>query len=740
MPLNPRLLRRLFAGGAIVAALLVAGFYIRNLLKTPRKVPGSSEKIPDTIIQRTKGFTFSQQEGGRTVYTIQAARFEQYKAGGRFALHDVSIIVYGRQGDRSDQIYGSDFEYDPGTGNVVSKGEVRIDLESESKVLPGHDRAPSREMKSLIHVKTTDLTFNRKSGLATTSQRIEFRIPEANGSAVGATYDSRSNDLMLKSAVTLVTTGQRKASITSQSAVITKDPRRLILQSARMEQDQRSTLADKVTVTLRDDDTIDRILGAGNIQLTQAGPKGYNLSAAEAEVVMGQRNQARTGTLFGGVTFERHGDSLAKGKAGRVLLDFGPDNRVSKAHGEDSVELTQGAAGKSQQIQAAAIDLFIENGKRLEKAVTLGPAEIQVTQAQSKTVITAGQFEGKFDARNHLKSVFGTPNTKVVSSNPGKPDRTATSRDVSAAFNDQGVISSVEQTGDFHYQEGPQTASADRAHYTVSDDNITLSGSPRVTDTGVTLTADEVQLNRKTGNATAHGNVKATFAESKAQPGGAMLASADPIHVTGTSMTSNRSTEIATFSNARLWQSADIIEGPIISFDRVHRSLQAQGNQSGQVHSVFVQPDKGKSIPVNVTADKLSYVDADRKAVYTHNVLVHSGQTTMNADTIQVFLRPRVDQGPETASQLDHIVALGEIQIDQNGRKATGNRVVYTAQEQKFVLTASEGKRPSIFDAEHGQISGDSLTFFSADDRVLVDSKESSHTVIQTRINDTSKK
>ena len=67
-------------------------------------------------------------------------------------------------------------------------------------------------------------------------------------------------------------------------------------------------------------------------------------------------------------------------------------------------------------------------------------------------------------------------------------------------------------------------------------------------------------------------------------------------------------------------------------------------------------------------------------------------------------------------------------------------RLVYTAQDEKFVLTASEGRSPSIFDAEQGQVTGDSLTFFTRDDRVLVGSKESSHTLIQTRIRDASKK
>src|SRR5262249_647896 len=204
------------------------------------------------------------------------------------------------------------------------------------------------------------------------------------------------------------------------------------------------------------------------------------------------------------------------------------------------------------------------------------------------------------------------------------------------------------------------------------------------------------------------------------------------------SMVANRNTEQAKFTNARLWQSSNIVEAPVMTFDRAHRSLQAQGSPQGRVSAVFIQQEKnGKSVPANVTADRLSYVDAERKAVFSGNVVVGAAETTITADTAQILLLPR---GNQAASQLDRIIAQGEIQIEQPNRKATGNQLVYTAQDEKLVLTAAEGKRPSIFDAERGQISGDSLTFYRHDDRVLVDSKESSQTVIQTRIRDASKK
>jgi lipopolysaccharide export system protein LptA len=743
MVFDPKRLRKIFAGGAVMVFVIALGFYLRGFFKPQETIPDTPKNIPSGVEKSATGFNLSKSEGGKTLFTIHAASVQQYKEGGRAALHDVSITVFGRNQDRSDQIYGADFAYDPAAKIVTAEGEVRIDLEAVSASTPGQPSAA--ETKNLIHVKTSGLTFNENTGIAQTKAAIEFRVPEGNGSAVGATYDSHGGVLTLKSAVRLTSTGPRKATITGQSATITKNPSKLVMQSARVEELQRVISADKVTVFLGDDNNIERVVGSGNLHAVSTGAKAFEVNAAEGELEMTGANQAQRGVLSGGVTFASKGDSPAEGKAGKILLTFGAENRLSKARAQDSVQLKQGPAGKSQELHAAALDLSIKDGRRLEKAVTSGgPAEIVREQAPGKTTISAGHFETVFNNQNRPVSLYGTPDAKIVDAVPGKPDRILTSRELMAKFNDKGEIVSADQTGDFHYQEGTQTASAERAKYAAAEETILLSGSPRVIDAnqGITLTADSIQLNRKTRNASAQDNVKTTYSKMSAQPGGAMLGSADPIHVTGSSATMNSGTGVARYTKARLWQGPNIVEAPTISFDRTKRSLQAQGGQGGRVASVFVQKDKnGKLTPVNVTSDRLSYVDAERRAVFSGNVVVRAQDVTISSATVQVILLPNKSQAQtQAASQLDRIEAQGDIKIEQGSRKAAGNKLLYTAAEEKMVLTGTPEKLPSIFDAERGQISGDSLTFFTHDGRVLVGSGETSKTEIPNRIPDASKK
>ncbi len=744
MPFDPKRLRKIFAGGAVFVFVIALGFYLHGVFKPQEAIPETPKNIPSGVEKSATGFNLSKSEGGKTLFTIHAASVQQYKEGGRAALHDVSITVFGRNQDRSDQIYGADFAYDPVAKVVSAEGEVRIDLEAVSTAATPAG-GPAEETKNLIHVKTSALTFNENTGIAQTKAAIEFRVPEGNGSAVGATYDSHGGVLTLKSAVRITSTGPRKATITGQSATITKNPSRIVMQSAKVEELQRVISADKVTVFMGDDNNIERVVGSGNLHASSTGTKAFEVNAAEGELEMTGANQARRGVLSGGVTFLSKGESPAEGKAGKILLTFGSENRLAKARAEDSVQLKQGPAGKSQELHAVALDLSVKDGRRLEKAITSGgPAEIVREQAPGKTTISAGHFETVFNDQNRPVSLYGTPDAKIVDSVPGKPDRILTSRELTAKFNDKGEIVSADQTGDFRYQEGTQTASAERAKYAAAEETILLSGSPRVIDAnqGITLTADSIQLNRKTRNAFAQDNVKTTYSKMSAQAGGAMLGSADPIHVTGSTATMNSATGVARYTKARLWQGPNIVEAPTISFDRTKRSLQAQGGQGGHVASVFVQKDKnGKLTPVNVTSDRLSYVDAERRAVFSGNVVVRAQDATITSATVQVILLPKKGQAEnQSASQLERIEAQGDIKIEQGSRKAAGSKLVYTAAEEKMVLTGSPEKLPSIFDAERGQISGDSLTFFTHDGRVLVGSGETSKTEIPNRIPDAGKK
>src|SRR5215831_10038573 len=152
MAFDPKRLRKVFAGGAVFVFVVALGFYLQGVFKPQEVIPAAPKNIPVGVEKSATGFNLSKSEGGKTLFTIHAASVQQYKEGGKAALHDVSITVYGRNQDRSDQIYGSDFSYDPAAKIVTAEGEVRIDLEANSAHAASPGQTPAAETRSLIHV------------------------------------------------------------------------------------------------------------------------------------------------------------------------------------------------------------------------------------------------------------------------------------------------------------------------------------------------------------------------------------------------------------------------------------------------------------------------------------------------------------------------------------------------------------------------------------------------------------
>jgi lipopolysaccharide export system protein LptA len=337
--------------------------------------------------------------------------------------------------------------------------------------------------------------------------------------------------------------------------------------------------------------------------------------------------------------------------------------------------------------------------------------------------------------------VHGTGEVRVNSHVPGQPDKVSTSDTMVAHFTPAGEISSAVQEGNFHFKEGQvsmnepggRTSTAERANYSALDDSLTLLGNPRTVDGGTTVTADSIRLLRRSGEMFALGNVKTTYSELKVQSNGALLATADPIHVTAHAMKARQSSGLAHYSgSARLWQGSNIVEAQTMDFDQKVRTIVAQGDRKRPVSSVFMQVDqKGKSSTMVVTAPRLTYADGERQARYSGGVTARGEDGVMTAERADVYLNAASASRTTGPSQLDHMIASTHVLVQQQERRAEGEKLLYTAAAQSWVMT---GGSPVLSDPVNGTVHGDSLTFYSHDDRVVVEGGGSSRAVTHTHV------
>ncbi len=767
----------LVAAAFLVIAIVGVSYYAAKFRVKPtlHNIP---KELGVDIKQTSDGFSLSKSEGGRTLYTIRASKAVQFKAGGHADLRNVHVVVYGHEHDRYDEIYGEHFSYDPQTGEITGTGEVHIDIQGYAEGPLKPDQSPPEELKNPVHLLTRDLTFNQKTGIAQTSEVVDFRSAQATGSAKGAYYDSNSNQLQLKSDVHIVTTGDKAAVITGTSGVIQKEPRQAILMDARIEQPTRTLTADKITMLFEPDNTVQHVIAEGNVHIESRGPTVVDVYGLRGDVNMGTNNSIEQAILNGGARFVTRGDNLTQGSADTFVLDFDDQDQPARFHMVKNARLHQDphpgkpgvgpASGQPMDVIADALDFQLANGSDLKTADTIGKAQIVILPSAAKsksgdkssqdmanntTVATAGHFHAIFGDGNQMQSLHGAPDSRIVSTSPGQPEKVSTADKLDVGFDSDGGVQKLVQSGNFEYHEPPakpdtggRAAFSDKATYTPADQLLVLAGSPRVIDGGMTTTANLVRMNRESGDAYADGDVKTTYSELKPQPNGALLATSDPIHVTAEHMASRQQPSIAHYTgNVRLWQGANVVRAPKIDFDQDSRTMIAFGDQHQRVLSLFIQESAdGKQTPTEVVADKLTYTDAERRARYTGNVLAKSAASAITAQQIDVYLKEAgepttasakpsatIIPGTEGPSKIDHIVAQGRVVVTEPNRRAVGDQLVYTAADAKYYLT---GKSPSIFDATRGTVWGDSLTFYSRDDRVTVESKRSSSTVTRARI------
>src|SRR6266404_1303102 len=488
-------LRRWFALGAILMIATVAGMYFYARWRVHKVVHDIPAKIGLDIQQTAEGFSISKSAEGRTLFTVSASKAVQFKGGGRAELHNVKIVIYGKDAGRFDRISGDDFEYDPASGNVSAKGTVLIDLEANPEGMRHSDQTAPAQTRDPIHLETNGLVFNKNTGNASATGTIVFETPQASGSAVGIEYVAKTGTMTLLSSVALDVSRPQALRLNADHGVISKQPRQVVLTAVRLTRERQQLQSDQATFFLRADNTVDRILAEGNVRSEFHGRAGAHERSDRAELFLtGTRNQLTTAILSGNVqlasgdaasrvsTGEQNqrlrdrGAQVAEASAGRVTLHFAGQQMLKTVHAEDGVRLVQkksqsgavvmssasssamssSAKGDAQDVEMTApvMDFIVKGGRQLESAETSGAPQIVITQPGSnqKTVVTAAKFTAKFTEKNRLATLHGEPDAKIVSSTivdseiagnkvvkskisaPGPPDRVSTSQMLDVGF------------------------------------------------------------------------------------------------------------------------------------------------------------------------------------------------------------------------------------------------------------------------------------------------------------------
>ena len=809
--------------GAVVVFLAVGkGKNPLNLKELPKRLGAD-------ITADASGYTFDHAFGAHSRYKIHASKLVQYKQG-KALLQDVKIELYDEDGSRVDRIEGNEFEYDQNNKMATAAGPVEITLmrpgvapaiaprATPGQVAGGKPKgstlasAAETAARGEIHVKTSGLTFDEKSGLAKTDQHVDFSMVQGSGSSMGASYDSQQGYLVLIRAVELNT--QRAGDtvrIHAQHAQFERDDRICRLHAATADYRGGEATAGDAKVLFREDGSAVRLDAMNGFTLVTA--TGGHIAAPAGSMDFNEHNQPRHGHLEGGVKMDStrqsvNGDRQRQmhGTAPTAELDFTPQGELRHTHLERGVEmqseeLSQAANGPlrvSRTWNSPVADVvFRDNGHGQAEPATIHGVQGAVvtgksrrgTAASEPSRLAADEVTGEFGPNSVLTAMNGVGHASIEDTNGAGTRQTSTGDRLEAHFAQGGEASGKGEPGgagqiqsavlDGHVvltqepvaRPGTQAGAslrawAGRAVYEGTGEWLHLSMSPRAEDGGLQMTAEKIDVSRQSGDAFAHGNVKATWLDTGTARAGAQgkpaggsegqgsmaLGGKGPAHVIAAEAQLHQATGEATFrGRARLWQEANSVSGPVIVLDRQKQTLVARSTDPTEpVKAVLLSaggPEPGAAAAkqggsdsgngsagkpatpsvIRVRGGDLKYSDAERKAVMRGGalgtVVAETATATSVSDQVELVLLPVGNHAGKDGgqAQVDTMTARGHVVVTSAGRRGTGEQLVYTGESGDYVLTGTVAIPPRMTDAARGNVTGEALIFHGRDDSVSIE-------------------
>jgi lipopolysaccharide export system protein LptA len=296
----------------------------------------------------------------------------------------------------------------------------------------------------------------------------------------------------------------------------------------------------------------------------------------------------------------------------------------------------------------------------------------------------------------------------------------------------------------------PLRATSGKATYEGAGEWLHLTVNPRIVNGGLELTAEKVDVSRQSGDAFAHNNVKATWTgggpSSGQSQGGTALGGNGPAHVIANEAQMNESTGEATFrGHARLWQQANSVAGPEIVLNQHLQTLTARTADAndpvravllnagapgtGNAHVQGVAGNTAKPAApsvIRMRGGELEYSDAAHRAVMHGGVagavVAETGTATSTSDSVELLLIPAGNrENGSGQAQVDRLTATGHVVLTSQGRRGSGEQLVYSGVTGDYVLTGTAAAPPRMTDSEQGSVTGEALIFHSRDDSVSIE-------------------
>ena len=733
---------------AIVAAVAVSYYYQQQAVA--RRAPAAPKSLPKEVEAAATDWVWTHTAGGKPVVEARARRFKQVKD--RLELEPLELRLYHQDGRRYDRVSSARAEFGRERDQLYADGEVEITMGLPSE-------GPPRGR--LVRVRTSGVTFESKTGRASTDRAASFTFDQGEGKAVGASYDPTSRELHMRGEVELRWRGRSEKSKPMKieaGELIYREREAVVLlrQWSRLTREGTVLEAADAVVFLEDgsirrteaqrargrDEPPQRRLTYSADHLTMqfsAGGEIEQIAAEGAARLTAESETARTAV-----------------RANRVDLAFDLSSGESVLQSAlarggawmESVPLPRGSVPlpETRRLRSEVIQLAMRpGGREIREVETAAPGEIEFDPNrpdQRRRRISAERMWITYGPDNRIQKYRAvnvetrTEPPTASQAKPPLPPVETSSRDLSAEFDPQtGDLTQLEQWNEFRYQEGERHARAGRAVLMEARRRILLEDQARVWDPSGSTTAYRILLDQQSGDMTAEVNVVSSRLPERKASSSALLSQDEPLEATAARMTvTERQQRVRYEGRAVVWQGANRIQAERIEIDRKGRRLTAGGG----VRTQFVDaPPAGPNTPkakgppplVVVEAAELDYAEQEHLARYQGGARLVRLALEVKARQIRAYLKET-----DGSSSLERAFADGQVEILERGgarqRRGTAEHAEYYAADSRVVLY---GGAPALFDSLRGHTRGERLTYYADNDKLLVNGVEQRRVVSRLR-------
>jgi lipopolysaccharide export system protein LptA len=792
------LLAILLLSVAVTAILLVQR---ENL---SRRRPKPSIPLPDNTSATADMWEWEVRKNDIQV-RMRARSFRQIHEPSTVLLTDLELEIRNTEAGTYDLIKSGEANFDTASGQLYSDGPVEIRMR-----LPLASGGTWKKM--IIH--SSGVHYDSKSQRAWTERHATMEFEGGDGEGDGASYDPGVHAIELNSAVKMHWQGKGGGApmdLDASHALYHEHEDKVDLRApVKLKRGTLSVDGADTLVVLAEGkiDTVETTSAQGVDQLparrVNFGAQRLKIWFDEAGLVHHMEgtdaahvisHDASGETVMTGRQLDldfvavRNESQLSHAVAtGQGRVETHPAPRaasVAKEGGKEAGKDKGSSQPGPKVLTSEKLEMTMKpGGQEIDQARTLAPGRLDFLPAKpddTKRQLDAEQMTVWYGPKNIMRDFRATkaatrseaPVKPVRGAKPKPPDITLTrSRELEAHFDARGQVTTMDQRGDFQYEQDTRRAKADAAQLDETTDVILLRGQARAWDETGSTDAEEIRIDQRSGTTVAKGRVSSTHlpdhkdpADPKSQKDAknpsdnGLIAGDQPLLARAAEMTTwDKNQKIRYTGDAVVWQGSTRVQGREIFIDREAQKLEAHGDVVTRVADSRQtgSPQPGAAAPPSdakkgqeataprgfsvVSAPDFTYDGKIKQGFYRENAHLERAGLDVRSRYLKTFFEDSPKTGGGTETKLEHLEADGAVEIVQRPpgrvRRGRSEHGEYYLNEERMVLT---GGQPEVTDSLRGTTHAPKITWFSREDRMLVETAETKNRVLSRSVKEKKK-